>query len=73
MSSPIAGQPGELAAAIAAREGLQRGQLQVLVGGTGRLNQTVAITGGLVLGHFAASPKIGVQAGFTVDLKRGQQ
>ena len=28
----------ELAAAIAAREGLQRGQLQVLVGGTGRLN-----------------------------------
>ena len=63
----------ELAAAIAAREGLQRGQLQLLVGGTGRINEAVAVTGAVVLGHFAASPKVGLQGGFTVHLKHTHQ
>jgi hypothetical protein len=59
----------ELSTAIAPREGLQRGQLQMLVGGIRRLNGTAAVTGALVLGRFAASPRVGLQGGFTVDLK----
>lgn len=49
-------------------QGLARSQLQVMVGGIYTIRDGLAITFGLLGGKFVASPLIGGQIGFTVDM-----
>jgi len=48
--------------------GLSRSQFQILVGGKYALRNGLTLDFGLLAGKFIASPRIGVQIGFSVDL-----
>jgi Putative MetA-pathway of phenol degradation len=57
----------EVYGGIADDSGLDRTQLQLLVGGQYNIRSNVALSMGLLGGRFAASPKIGGQIGIAVD------
>ena len=58
----------ELYGALALDSGLGKDQLQALAGGQYSLNNRVAVTFGLLGGSHIASPRIGGQVGFEVDI-----
>jgi hypothetical protein len=47
---------------------LEREQFQVLVGGNYALGTSFSIDAGVIAGHYTASPRFGVQIGFSWDL-----
>ena len=59
---------GEIAAAVADQVVRDRAQLQGLVGGNYALRERLTLDAGLIVGHFAASPRAGMQVGFSLDL-----
>jgi hypothetical protein len=59
---------GEVSAAAATDASLNRGQLQALVGGNYALREKLTLDFGLIAGHFTASPRVGVQIGFSLDV-----
>jgi hypothetical protein len=61
---------GEAYGGIADTTGLGKEQLQGLVGGEYAVTSRFSLTFGLIGGKFEASPRIGGQAGFTVDFPR---
>jgi hypothetical protein len=46
---------------------LGRGQLQNQVGGNYQLRKNISLDFGLIVGYYAASPRVGPQIGFSVD------
>jgi hypothetical protein len=59
---------GELYGGVTENGNLGRTQLQALIGGQYALHNGLAVTLGVVGGKYIASPRIGVQIGFSVDI-----
>ncbi len=57
----------EIASAFARNAGLGKSQLQFMVGGNYLLNSKTSLDFGLVGGRHAASPRVGVQVGLSID------
>lgn len=57
----------ELTGAVTGNFQLARGQLQGLAGGNYALRKNLTFDFGLVGGHFAASPRVGLQLGISLD------
>lgn len=57
----------EVTGAVTSSLKLSRGQLQSLIGGNYALTKKMTFDFGLVTGRFAASPRIGVQLGISID------
>jgi hypothetical protein len=57
----------ELTGARAKNAQLGKGQLQTLVGGNYQFKSNASFDFGLVAGKYAASPRIGVQLGISID------
>jgi hypothetical protein len=57
----------EVAAAVAPNTALQRAQLQFMVGGNYAIGEKVTLDIGVLGGRFVASPRIGLQIGFSFD------
>jgi hypothetical protein len=57
----------EIFGAVSANFRLNRGQLQTQVGGNYALGKNVTLDFGLTVGRFSASPRLGVQLGFSKD------
>jgi hypothetical protein len=57
----------ELTGALQRNFQLGKGQLQTLAGGNYQFKQNVSFDFGIVGGKYAASPRIGIQLGFSVD------
>jgi hypothetical protein len=57
----------ELTGALQRNFELGKGQLQTLAGGNYQFKQNVSFDFGIVGGKYAASPRIGIQLGFSVD------
>ncbi len=49
---------------------LNRAQFQVMLGGNYALREGLTIDAGVIAGHFAASPRVGLQIGFSWDVQR---
>jgi hypothetical protein len=60
----------ELTAAATSDVDLNRGQLQLVIGSCYELRKGLSLDVGLIGGHFAASPREGIQLGFSLDLPR---
>lgn len=60
----------EVAAAATTKKELERAQLQALFGLIYQPRQLFTVTAGLVAGHFSASPRAGLQVGFSVDIPK---
>ena len=58
---------GEITAAATTNFNLDRGQLQMLVGGNVAVRKNLSLDVGLTAGHFAASPRYGIQIGVSRD------
>ena len=61
---------GEVAAAVANEAGRDRAQLQSLFDGSYALRERLTLDVGLIAGRFAASPRVGAQVGFSLDLPK---
>ena len=61
----------EISGAATTNADLNRGQLQLVVGASYELRKNLNVDVGFIAGRFAASPREGVQVGFSVDLPRG--
>jgi hypothetical protein len=57
----------EVTGAVTGNLDLSKGQLQVLVGGNYVINSKMTFDFGFVTGRYAASPRLGVQIGLSVD------
>jgi hypothetical protein len=57
----------ELTGAITSNLQLGKGQLQTMVGGNYALSKKLTFDFGVVGGRYAASPRVGVQLGISVD------
>jgi len=68
--SPRVSVGGEVAAAVTTKKELERGQLQALFGFVFQPREPFTVTAGFVVGHFSASPRFGVQVGFSVDIPK---
>jgi hypothetical protein len=60
----------EITGAATSSVDLNRGQLQFVVGGSYELRKGLSVDVGVIGGHFSASPREGVQLGFSLDLPR---
>jgi hypothetical protein len=60
---------GEIYGGIDDRDGLNRTQLQTLLGLQYGIGRNVTFSGGLIVGKYAASPRVGGQVGVAVDLR----
>ena len=58
----------ELYGGLANNDKLGRGQLQAMVGRQYQLRDGSALAFGILGGKYVASPRVGVQAGFAIDL-----
>jgi hypothetical protein len=58
---------GEAYAGVADTDGLGRTQLQGMAGGSFALRSGLAVTFGLIVGKYEASPRIGGQVGLSMD------
>jgi hypothetical protein len=58
---------GEVYAGVADTDGLGRAQLQGMAGGSITLHSGLALTFGLIVGKYEASPRIGGQVGLSMD------
>jgi hypothetical protein len=61
----------DVTAAATHNAALERAQLQVMLGGTYALGQRFSIDAGVIAGHYTASPRFGVQIGFSWDVVPG--
>jgi hypothetical protein len=68
--SPRVSIGGEVAAAVTTKKELERGQLQALFGLIYQPRDALTMTAGFVVGHFSASPRVGLQLGFSVDIPK---
>ena len=59
----------EVTAAIAPNPDLQRAQLQFLIGGNYAITEGLTLDIGVIGGHYVASPRIGLQIGFSFDYR----
>ena len=59
----------DVTAAAASNADVQRGQLQFLVGGNYALREGLTLDIGVVRGRFIASPRYGLQVGFSLDYR----
>jgi hypothetical protein len=59
----------EVTAAATSNTDLGRAQLQALFGGNYSIHEGLTLDVGLIVGHFTASPRVGLQIGFSLDLK----
>jgi hypothetical protein len=57
----------EVTGAVTKQFALGKGQLQTLAGGNYQFNRKASFDFGIVAGKFAASPRVGVQLGFSID------
>jgi outer membrane putative beta-barrel porin/alpha-amylase len=57
----------ELVGALAKNLDLSKGQLQTMVGGNYSLKDNLTFDFGIVAGRYAASPRVGVQLGISID------
>ncbi len=57
-------------AAVTRNADLNRAQFQVMLGGNYALHEGLTIDAGVIAGHFAASPRVGLQIGFSWDIQR---
>ena len=57
----------EVSAAISPNSDVQRAQLQFMVGGNYEIHDGFTLDIGILGGHFAASPRFGLQIGFSFD------
>jgi hypothetical protein len=57
----------DVSAAVTGNAALERAQFQVMLGGEYELRGGYTLTLGVVAGHYTASPRIGVQVGFSWD------
>ena len=57
----------ELTGAITSSLKVTRGQLQGLIGGNYAVTKKMTFDFGIVAGHFAASPRVGLQLGISID------
>ncbi len=60
----------DVTAAVTGNADLNRAQFQVMVGGNYPLHEGLTIDAGVIAGHFAASPRVGLQIGFSWDIQR---
>ena len=58
---------GEITAAATTNFDLDRGQFQVLLGGNLAVRTNLSLDVGILAGHFAASPRYGIQIGVSRD------
>jgi hypothetical protein len=58
---------GEITAAATTNLDLDRGQFQVLFGGNVEVHKNLSLDVGIIAGHFAASPRYGIQIGVSRD------
>jgi len=58
---------GEVTGAVTSSLKLSRGQLQTLMGGNYAVTKKMTFDFGIVAGKFAASPRVGVQLGVSID------
>jgi len=57
----------EVTGAVAPNTNLQRAQLQFLVGGNYSVHEGLTLDIGVLAGHYVASPRIGLQIGFSFN------
>ena len=57
----------ELTGALAGNQGLGKGQLQTLFGGNYQFKNNLSFDFGVVAGKYAASPRVGIQLGISID------
>ena len=57
----------ELTGALAGNQGLGKGQLQTLFGGNYQIKNNFSFDFGVVAGKYAASPRVGIQLGISID------
>jgi hypothetical protein len=57
----------EVTGALTKNLQLGKGQLQTIVGGNYQFKKKVSFDFGIVGGKYAASPRVGVQLGFSID------
>jgi hypothetical protein len=58
----------DVTAAATRNAALEREQFQVLLGGNYALSQGLTIDAGVIAGHYTASPRFGIQIGFSWDV-----
>jgi hypothetical protein len=58
----------EVTAAATGNAEIERAQLQALVGASYAVGRGVGLDLGIIAGHFTASPRVGVEIGFSLDL-----
>lgn len=58
---------GEITGAVTSNFNLSKGELKALIGGNYALNDKITFDFGIVGGRFAASPRVGVRLGLTID------
>jgi len=58
----------EMTGAVTRNTLLERNQFQVTLGGSYALHDGFSLDAGFIVGHFEASPRLGVQLGFSWDL-----
>jgi hypothetical protein len=59
----------DLTGAVTRNALLERNQFQMTVGGNYALHNGLSLDAGFIVGHFEASPRVGVQIGFSWDIK----
>jgi hypothetical protein len=57
--------PISVAAAVTNVIATDRAQLQTMIGGNYALREGLTLDLGVIIGHFAASPRTGIQVGFS--------
>jgi hypothetical protein len=60
---------GELTGAVSGNSQLDRGQLQIQIGGNYAINKKCSFDFGLIAGRYPASPRIGGQLGLSIDFE----
>jgi hypothetical protein len=61
----------DITAAATRNAALERGQFQVMFGGNYAVGHRFTIDAGVIVGHYTASPRFGVQIGFSWDVTSG--
>src|SRR5262249_5452308 len=59
----------DVTAALTGNAALNRSQLQLMIGGNYALHDGLTRDLGVIVGRYAASPRVGVQIGFSWDLQ----
>jgi len=60
----------DITAAVTRNADLNRAQFQVMLGGNYAIHEGLTLDAGVIAGHFAASPRVGLQIGFSWDIQQ---